>query len=79
MHVYSTPITPPPTTISVRGIAGICRIWSLLMMVRPLIGTLGEVAGLVPLAMTMVGASISVCPRASTTRTCVASSRLAVP
>ena len=44
---YSTPITPPPTTISVFGICGICRIWSLLMMVRPLIGTLAITAGFV--------------------------------
>ncbi len=42
MQVYSTPITPPPTTISVFGISGICRIWSLLMMLRPLIGTFGD-------------------------------------
>ena len=39
MHAYSTPITPPPTTIKVRGICGMPRIWSLLMMLRPLIGT----------------------------------------
>ena len=39
------------------GISGILRIWSLLMMLRPLMGTLGETAGLVPMAMTMFSAS----------------------
>ena len=58
MQVYSTPITPPPTTISVLGISGICRIWSLLMMLRPLIGTLADAAGLVPVAMITVSALI---------------------
>jgi hypothetical protein len=42
MQVYSTPMTPPPTTISVLGSLGRSRTWSLLMMVRPLMGTLGE-------------------------------------
>jgi len=45
-------ITPPPTTISVLGISGIFRIWSLLIMFRLLKGTNGDSAGLVPVAMT---------------------------
>ena len=57
--------------------SGICRIWSLLMMVRPLIGTVGDAAGLVPVAMMMMGASRSACPREFSTRTCVASRKLA--
>ncbi len=52
MHAYSTPITPPPTTISVFGICDMLRIWSLLMMFRPLMGTLEFTDGLVPVAMT---------------------------
>ena len=58
MHVYSTPMTPPPTTISVFGISSIGRIWSLSMMVRPFNGTSVETAGLVPTPMMMNGASI---------------------
>ena len=46
MQVYSTPITPPPTTIRVLGISGMFRIWSLLTMVRPLSGTVGLIGGL---------------------------------
>ncbi len=69
MQVYSTPITPPPTTIRVFGISGISRIWSLLTMVRPLSGTVGLVEGLVPVAMMTIGASRSVCPRTLSTRT----------
>ena len=57
MQVYSTPMTPPPTTISDLGRLGRSRIWSLLMMLRPLMGTLGESAGLVPVAMMMFFAS----------------------
>ena len=57
MQVYSTPMTPPPTTISVLGRLGSSRTRSLLMMLRPLIGTLGEQAGLVPVAMRMFFAS----------------------
>src|ERR1019366_2593605 len=79
MHVYSTPITPPPTTISVRGISGISKIWSLLTMVRPLSGTVGLVAGLVPAAMMMLGAPRSLWPREFSTRTCVASRKLVRP
>ncbi len=56
MQVYSTPMTPPPTTISVFGISGMSSTWSLSMMLRPLIGTLAETAGLVPVAMTMASA-----------------------
>jgi hypothetical protein len=50
--MYSTPMTPPPTTMSVLGKVGRFRTWSLLMMLRPLMGTLGEKAGWVPTAMT---------------------------
>ena len=32
MHVYSTPMTPPPTTTSVFGSVGICITWSLRRM-----------------------------------------------
>jgi len=39
-----TPITPPPTTISERGSTGRSRMWSLLTMERPLMGTWGRVA-----------------------------------
>ncbi len=46
MQAYSTPMTPPPTTISVLGISGMARIWSLLMMVRPLSGNGGRVGRL---------------------------------
>ena len=79
MHVYSTPMTPPPTTISVLGISGMSRIWSLLTMVRPLSGTVALVAGLVPVVMMTVGASRSLWPREFSTRTCVASRKLARP
>ena len=58
MQVYSTPMTPPPTTMRVLGRVGRSSTWSLLMMVRPLMGTLGETAGLVPTAMMMRSASI---------------------
>ena len=51
MQAYSTPITPPPTTISDLGSASRPRIWSLLMMVLPFTGTLSDTAGLVPTAM----------------------------
>ena len=78
MQAYSTPMTPPPTTIRVRGMSGICRIWSLLTMVRPFSGTLSETAGLVPVAMMMMGASRSACPREFSVRTCVASTKLAL-
>ena len=54
MQVYSTPITPPPTTINDRGSSGKSRIWSLFTIVCPLIGTFGEPAGLVPTAMMML-------------------------
>ncbi len=57
--------------------SGICRIWSLLTIVRPFNGTLSETAGLVPVAMMMVGASRSAWPREFTVRTCVASMKLA--
>jgi len=77
MHVYSTPITPPPTTIKVLGNSGICRIWSLLMMLWPLMGTVSDTAGLVPVAIMIMGASRSACPREVTTRMCVASRKLA--
>ena len=46
MQVYSTPMTPPPTTMSVLGRSGRLSTWSLLMMLRPLMGTLGETGGL---------------------------------
>ena len=51
MQVYSTPITPAPTTINVLGRSTISSTWSLLMMLCPLIGTLGDEAGLVPVAI----------------------------
>ena len=51
IEVYSTPMTPPPTTIRVFGICDICRTWSLFTMLRLLRGTLGDTAGLVPGAM----------------------------
>ena len=57
MEVYSTPMTPPPTTMSVLGKVGRLSTWSLLTMLRPLMGTLGEKAGLVPTAMTTFFAS----------------------
>src|SRR5260370_39301512 len=63
MHTYSTPMTPPPTTIMDLGISGIFRIWSLLMMVLSLKGTRGETAGFVRGAMTIWFAFNSDCSR----------------
>ncbi len=57
MQVYSTPMTPPPTTMSVFGSEGRSSTRSELMMLRPLMGTLAETAGLVPVAIRMLVAS----------------------
>ncbi len=51
MQVYSTPITPPPTTIIVFGRFTRSSIRSELMIDCPLIGTLADVAGFVPVAI----------------------------
>ncbi len=79
MQAYSTPITPPPTTIIVLGMSGICRIWSLLRMLRPLMGTFGETAGFVPVAITMVPALYTLAPREPSTRIVCGSTKLAHP
>ena len=79
MHVYSTPMTPPPTTINVLGSSAICRIWSLVRMLRLFSGTFGDSAGLVPVAMTMAWPSRSVWPCEPWTRMWCGSTKLAVP
>ena len=53
MQQYSTPITPPPTIIMVFGRVVRFNTRSELMIVDPLIGTLAEVAGLVPVPIMM--------------------------
>ena len=79
MQVYSTPITPPPTTIIVFGRFTSSSTRSLLMMLRPLIGTFGDDAGLVPVAIRMFFASYTLEPREFVTFTCDTSSKLATP
>jgi hypothetical protein len=57
MQQYSTPMTPPPTMIMVEGSVGRSSTRSEFTMVVPLIGTFGELAGLVPVAMITLLAS----------------------
>ena len=63
MQVYSTPITPPPTTIMVFGRFTMSRIRSELMIDLPLIGTFALEAGLVPVAISTFLLTYSVAPR----------------
>ncbi len=62
MQVYSTPMTPPPTTIMVFGRLTRSSTRSELMIDVPLIGTLAELAGLVPVAIRTFFASYIVEP-----------------
>ena len=79
MQQYSTPMTPPPTMIMVFGRLGRFSTWSELTIVVPLMGTFGELAGFVPVAMMTFLPSYTVWPRVFVTFTCVGSSKLATP
>ena len=79
MQAYSVPITPPPTTIMVLGRRSSFNSSSLVMMVRPLNGTLLGRAGRVPTETRNLSAvSISLSSSRSTCRR-LGPSKWAVP
>ena len=62
MHAYSQPITPPPSTATLRGTSSRFRIESLSQIIRSSNGIESGRRGRLPVAMTMRSASITSSP-----------------